>query len=261
MLGNVASSLGAQQEAFDSYERALRVFERIYGESHPQTAAVLVDEANVLVELGRGDDAIDRSTRAIAIFEATLGPRHSYAITARSSLAQTLVSLGRIDEAIARATATAADARSIAGAHARNDHMLAEALALLGEALAEKGDIAGARKALEEALRIDETLLGRDHPDLANGLLILGRAELQRGSPRVALPLLERAEHLVAKNDSDPALIAEIRLRLAQTLLLHGPHDARALGLLDEAQRAAKGDTRKARALRREIDSELRKAR
>jgi Tfp pilus assembly protein PilF len=63
----------------------------------------------------------------------------------------------------------------------------------LGLVLAEQGDLVGARAAHEGALRIFETAVGADHPEVATTLTNLGRVLHEQGNLPRARVSLERA--------------------------------------------------------------------
>ena len=75
-----------------------------------------------------------------------------------------------------------------------------EAVACIGKALEERSAYADARPWLERALKLDETILGSDHPDTAEDAQTLGELELRVGrfpeglaQAKRALAILERA--------------------------------------------------------------------
>lgn len=78
-----------------------------------------------------------------------------------------------------------------------------------------------------------------DHPDVAWGLVNLGDLLLLARRPREALPLLERAVHIMNAHDGVQPLEFAAHFALARAIVAVGGETSRALA---EARRARDGD-------------------
>jgi Tfp pilus assembly protein PilF len=157
-------------ESLRHYQRALELWERAHGPSHPNVASGLTNVGAVLNELGRAVEAEAVLRRALDIVEARLGPKHQNTGIALYNLGAALHAQGRYQEALAFHR-RALDALQ---ASAGEDHeFTAEPLVGVGKALIAQGDSHAALAPLERALRIYQTV---DAPNLADAQFQLARA-------------------------------------------------------------------------------------
>jgi len=81
----------------------------------------------------------------------------------------------------------------------------------LADILATKGDRAQAASLYRRAIAIDESVYGREHPEVAGDLVNLGLVLKESGELRTAEPLLRRAleiyEKAFGKNSSQAAQV------------------------------------------------------
>ncbi|MBE0698169.1 MAG: tetratricopeptide repeat protein, partial [Anaerolineaceae bacterium] len=83
---------------------------------------------------------------------------------------------------------------------------------LLGENLQVMADFSGAGSAFSQALSLDEERLGSDHPNIVQDLNQQALNLRERGAPREALPLLERALQLVEAAQPGAEPLAKIHI-------------------------------------------------
>jgi hypothetical protein len=76
-MAALLASSGNYSKAQSLYERGLAIYERVYGEEHPDTALVLNNLGALLVQQGSYDEAQTLHERALAIREKVLGPEHT----------------------------------------------------------------------------------------------------------------------------------------------------------------------------------------
>jgi tetratricopeptide (TPR) repeat protein len=100
-LNNLAVALHAKgrfSEAATHYRRAIRIYERLFGDD-PHTAQALDNLSVVLHSLGKMRQAKASSERAARIFEETLGRAHPNSIGSMINLGTIQYSLGFVDDA------------------------------------------------------------------------------------------------------------------------------------------------------------------
>jgi tetratricopeptide (TPR) repeat protein len=157
--------------AREAYQRALAIFEEVFGVDHPNVATLVNNLGLVLRDLG--DLAVARRAfeQALAIDEAAFGPDHPRVAIRVNNLGLVLRDLGDLAvawEAFERALAI--DEAAFGFEHPN----VARDVNNLGSVLHDLGDLAGARAAFERALAIDETAFGPDHPNVATDVNNLG---------------------------------------------------------------------------------------
>jgi len=111
--------------------------------------------------------------------------------------------------------------------------MQARMMDVMGRAYLNLGLYSKARPLLEEALKIQEEELGRDHPDRAGTLEALGRLETRQGQPEKALKTLDEALE-IRKAGGDTAGCGRVWALLAEARRAQGRFD-----LAIEAERKA----------------------
>jgi tetratricopeptide (TPR) repeat protein len=184
LLTSTLASLIADQgnliEAKEYYQRALGIYERVFGQNHLNTTIARNNLASVLHSLG------DLETARIYYEQAA----SHYSDLALSNLASLLWSEGDLEGA----------QQLYEQVLTRREHILgpshlqtANSLHNLGVVLQSQGDLAGAKVYHERALRIRELLLGANHPDVATTLLNLGHLLHSEGHLEGAHLRYERA--------------------------------------------------------------------
>jgi tetratricopeptide (TPR) repeat protein len=209
-------------------ERALHIYETVYGPDDPNVAILLHNLAAVLRDLGEPAAARPLLERALRIDEGVRGPENLAAVMPLNNLAAVLRDLG--EPGAARPLAERA--LHIAETAYSPDHpTVATALSNLALALRDLGQPAAARPLLERALCIGETTHGPDHPTVAIRLTNLGVIMQALGEPTAARPLVERALRVTeAVYGPDHPAVARLLSNLATVLLELGePAAARPL--------------------------------
>jgi tetratricopeptide (TPR) repeat protein len=277
-LAVLLSLLGKNNEALTSAQHAIAISERSLGPDHPALAELHNSLGIIYGELGDHERALAEYQRAVAILlNAGIGSERQEIALYYSNIAGRLQSMARLAEAetYVRRGLTIELARKPQPL-AYNLHYLWEVLAGIKidmkqprEALeaaqkaVEISDKVGIRSAgvyplyalgesyrllhdydqsmatFERALHVGESALGADHSDLAKLHLSLGRIYFDRRDWTRARKELERALAIRVANPGDGIELADVRFRLAQTLLAA---DARArpqaMAFADEARDA-----------------------
>ena len=198
-LGKLATLLkyeGDFAEARSLYERVLAIKEKALGPEHPDTAASLIDLADVLIDLAdvlrdQGDfvGARPLCERALGICERALGPDHL-------KTADTLLALSRVLFAQGDFAACWPPVERALAIHEKALGPDIETLSVssdLALVLRGEGELAGARSLYEQALAISEKALGPEHPDTVMRLNSLADVLYDQGDLAGARPLYERA--------------------------------------------------------------------
>jgi tetratricopeptide (TPR) repeat protein len=238
-LGTVQADMGDEAGALASFERAERTIAKS-GARHPDLARAWKGIAGVAYANGDLETARERFAAALELERTELGDDHPSTSVSATNLAAVLVDLDRPREAIP----TLEDALERMSSRLGVDHPdLAVLHDHLGFAEQQVGAYDEAAKHFGKAIAIAEAT---ESPTLSMALLQLGRLELHRERPAVALPVLERALALREPlADHDPVLLAETRWALARALAATGTlHRARTLatsakdGVEDPAMKA-----------------------
>jgi tetratricopeptide (TPR) repeat protein len=207
-LADVLSRQGERAAARPLLERALVIRERAWGAEHPETVRALRKLVGVLSLLHQaGDESAMRAAMALypclTALEAAGGKRDradkglpgSHLDPARA--AERLHDLaGRLEAELARPPLTAADEASLE---------MARDLARQADERYREGEYAAAR--LEEALRLQEGVLGECHLDHVPLLKKLAQARQRQGQYSAVLPLYQRVAdiHLRVLGPAHPA--------------------------------------------------------
>jgi serine/threonine-protein kinase len=219
-------------------ERALSVRRAALGNDHPKVGISLDELAVIRVLQGRLDEAVALHREALAVQERVLGPDHPDLGMSLNNLGSLHLDMGRFDEAERLLTrALSIWQRSLSPV----DPDFAIVYQNLGQVALGRGDAARAREACSEALRIDQAALGADTPVLAWEYTCLGDAALLAGTPRVALPLLERALKLRVGAPALERADTQIALARALSALHLEPERALALARMAHATFAEAG--------------------
>ncbi len=175
-LGNLGTARVAQGDPEGAREplgRAIAGLEKARGESADDLRQPLLSLGEAERRLGRAEVALVHHRRVLAIAEAGVGANHPGAANARREIALDLAALGRA-EALGEIDRAIAIRRATDATNPRLAEWLLDAATLAERA----GDGAGAASRRREALAIQESALGADHPKTAatRRLLGVGRA-------------------------------------------------------------------------------------
>ncbi|HMV30119.1 MAG TPA: tetratricopeptide repeat protein, partial [Anaerolineales bacterium] len=195
-IGYHIKDLADHAGAKAAFERALKIFENVLGEDHPNVATLINNLGGVLKALGDHAGAKAAFERALKIDEATFGPDHPDVAIDVNNLGMVLKDLG--DHAGAKAAFERA--LKIDEATFGPDHpSVAIRVNNLGGVLRALGDHAGAKAAYERALKIDEATFGPDHPNVGTEVNNLGLVLEDLGDHAGAKAAFERALRIFEK--------------------------------------------------------------
>ncbi|MFV8753809.1 protein kinase domain-containing protein [Nannocystaceae bacterium ST9] len=202
-------------EAIELDQRALAVAERVFGPSHPRTAAVLYSLGVALEARGELERAAPLFERAVAIWTQAHGDPHPDLARAHLLLADRSLQAGDLDDAERHALALA----SIQAGSLPADHPdLGDAPMLLGRIAGLRGDRALALRYAREALAHWQRSAGPSAPHVLEMRLDIASSELGLGE--FAAAELEYRTVLAASDD--PAIAGVAGLGLAELALRQG---------------------------------------
>jgi len=165
-LGTARVQTGDLAGARAALEPAISGLERVRGEGSDDLRQPLLSLGEVERRLGRPEAALVHHRRALAIAEAGVGANHPGAANARREIALDLAALGTaqgLDDGLAELDRAIAIRRATDATNPRLADWLLDAAALAERA----GDGPGAVSRRREALAIQESALGPDHPKTA----------------------------------------------------------------------------------------------
>jgi tetratricopeptide (TPR) repeat protein len=220
-LGETYRSLDRVDEAITAYQDAARILERL-GDS--ALLAMALDRVAMGFVLKKQPDlALPVMQRAVAMGDKLLAEDNPKRATLHGSLAVVLTDLRQLDAAIAEYD-TSIEADEAAGRRTVN----------LALSLYQRGDVLEELKRYDEAIRdyraaialLDELRTGSWY--LKSMLTSLGRALVDSGHAKDAIPVLERAGSFTRKS-SDAFHSAELRYHLGRALYESGRDRKRGL--------------------------------
>ena len=250
-------------DAQRSIEKAIAIFEDVYGADHPNVGLATGTLAHVLRFQDKTAEALATAERTLAILESTLGPEHPKAAGALMTLGQSWTDAGKLDQA--RDAFTRADAvfrrvygevhrnraaalgnlgvleqrmKNYEAARAAQQTALAITIQLegpdgrsvsgvqmdLARSLAGLGRWDEARAALDDAVRV-LTKLGADgEPWLGGALVDIANLELDRGRPAEGLVWAEKSLALVTRRPEDANVLDVAEAQFTVAQLLYETH-------------------------------------
>jgi CHAT domain-containing protein/tetratricopeptide (TPR) repeat protein len=235
-LGLLLQGMGEYEESRRLTRRAIKIKEEALGPDHPDLATSVCNYAILLEELGEVAEAGSSYQRCVGIFERRLGSDHPDTVKARANYG----SLLRVWDAVA-ARAEYERALAVTRNALGDDHpQTAWILAVLGDVVAELGDLDAAQSYLEKALGIWE-----DHPEAELSLQIgavrgMGELHLARGELDQANRYLERALALeLERHGPEHVHIAMVQSQIGELLVRQGLH-GRAEAIFEQALELAR---------------------
>jgi tetratricopeptide (TPR) repeat protein len=159
--------------------QALRIRRRQFGEEHPYTALVYVNLGYWYQEQGAWEAAARYYAHGLAIRRRTLGETHAATARTRYLLGRLYRRQARWAEArqeLDAALAALLDAPfEQMGQIGQESSLAASCLHELGAVLLAQGDLARARRCLEQALSVRQRIYRADHPQVIETQQTLGR--------------------------------------------------------------------------------------
>ena len=189
-------AIGCLNDLGDSFAQAIEYgqslvadYERVLGETQPDTLTSRSNLAAAYRAAGRLDEAISLYERTLADREQVLGETHPDALTSRSNLAAAYRAAGRLDEAIPLYERTLADREQVLGEIHPRTLASRNNLALAYRAA---GRLDEAIPLFERTLADSERVLGETHPDTLGYCSNLAYVYQAAGRLHEAIPLHER---------------------------------------------------------------------
>ncbi|MFL6416000.1 MAG: tetratricopeptide repeat protein [Bryobacteraceae bacterium] len=177
------------EKAVFYYENAIKAEESASGRDSPRMAAILSNFALVLAAKGELVEAETLLRRALNIEEHSIGRGHYQTAVTLSNLGGVLQRSGNLKDA----ERLGREAMTILERTRPRSIELAAACTNLGGLLAMRGERDGGATLLKRAVSIDETVLGRDHPQIASDLVNLAGVLIDSGDRSAGQALLRRA--------------------------------------------------------------------
>lgn len=224
-----------------NFDKALQCFENIleiliekYGEQHYRVGAAMHNIGIVHLRAGDLTDALEALELAVAVRKASLGKLHPKVADSLVEMGIVFLSLKRYDDALdvlnealdlrEREVSTSTDPRK--------QLLVAKILNNIGCVYYEYGDMRAARKTLNEALKIQEEILGNDDPtepgllSMASTMCNVGYVYLERKKFDDAIVMFEEALSIQEEVlGGDNTLVIHTMDNLAYALSHDGNYD------------------------------------
>jgi tetratricopeptide (TPR) repeat protein len=190
VLGMLAQTQGAFEDARTFYQRAFTMSEQTQGRIHPESIRYLGDVGGIFDELGDAELARALYEEALLLSEQVQGDDHPDTALALSKLARFL---GR-QQQYEQAEALFERAIQLYDLRSEGDlSVVAPVLNNFGVLYLNWGRLESVLPLLHRALTIWKRSSGSDHPNTATALKNLGRYAALRGDAQYALELTEQA--------------------------------------------------------------------
>ncbi|NER39036.1 MAG: tetratricopeptide repeat protein [Oscillatoria sp. SIO1A7] len=198
-LNNLGMSLlykGEYGKAEPLLKRASRIYLKLLGEEHPDTASSLNNLAALYVYQGRYEEAELLLQQALSISRKVLGEEHPDTATSLNNLAGLYEKQGRYEEAEPLYERALSIRRKVLG----EEHPdTAQSLNNLAGLYKGQGRYAEAELLYERALSVHRKVLGEEHPDTASSLNNLAALYVYQGRYEEAELLLQQALSIYRK--------------------------------------------------------------
>jgi serine/threonine-protein kinase len=217
-LGWIAYEKGAYEEAERVLSEALEMRRRVWGDEHGEVAETLFNLGTVALELNRVDEAVARMEQAHDMRRRILGPDHPVTLGGIGNVVAALEAQKQYSRGLQRLVETIPTAIGIFGPEHPD---IAYLEVMRGRQLRFLGRTDEARKAFDEALRIERYVRGPDHPyvgyaQIQIGTLCAGEGELDAAEAAFleALRIYRRAYPEGDRNVADTlGKLAELALQ------------------------------------------------
>ncbi|MFZ6183707.1 protein kinase domain-containing protein [Nannocystis pusilla] len=219
--------LDYRERRFAASEQALRAAIAAHADSgggQLVLGKLMNNLANTLEASGRREDARAAFVRAAASVEEALGPDHPEYARVLHDFGVFLTVAGEFDEAEVRLE----QARRIAaGAHGPPHPIVGRIHISQVQLALARGDLAGASRHAEAAVRIYEMSLPEGHPDRVDAVVARGTVRYSLGELEPALADFKAASERLRRAPSpDRSALAIAACDVAETLVALGRHDA-----------------------------------
>lgn len=219
-LANAQYYLARYDEAEALNRQILTMYERMYGQDHPQVADPVINLGAIAKQRGRDEDAFKQYSRAYEINRRHYGERHLETAASLRGMGQALIGLKRFDEAEPLMRRVVEIREQIYG---RDHTNVATAMMGLAQVAQGREDLAEAERLYRRIAEIYRKTKGADHPfvAVAEGNLAsvyLDREEFGRAE-RVLRGLVRKYEKTLPADHPD---LYVMRIRLGRALLRQG---------------------------------------
>lgn len=194
--GKALMSTGKTAEGQVFYDKAIQALEAHLGPDHPLLASALADYASALLDVDHPDEATVAAQRAMAIIAKAADQTDEYVDDTRLTLGAVLLFTGRDTEAQALFETARAHYVQHRGAQSTSVALVDMNLAVI---FLDRKEPKRAVPMLEEALAIDEKLLGPDRVEIADVLYNLAVAKRAAEDLAGARSAAERCEAINRK--------------------------------------------------------------
>jgi tetratricopeptide (TPR) repeat protein len=245
-------------------ERALRIWEAVYGSEHMDVAKGYSNLGTAVDRLGRNEEAEQHYEQAVSIAEKIRGPVHKDVAFYLGNLARVRGELGKYEEAESdydrmlriRTKLMGPESHDVASVHhalgfmryrqgdftgakqqferalairektlGPEDPLTVYSLDWLGITLSHLGDYRAARTCKERSLLLTEKHHGPDSIEFASSLFWLGGFLTAWGQKQDGLPMLRKATEIVEKASGSERTVADYLLNLAFGLNAVGDYE------------------------------------
>lgn len=188
-LAEVYRAQGEYAQAEQLHRRALEIREQTLGLNHPHSAKSLNLLAEIYLSQQKFNESDVFALRALEVWEKSVSQEHNYMAIGLDTLARLRRVQGRPTEAEPLAIRALAIFQNIWG----NDGHAASSLNTLAEIACDQQACSRAEELLQQALQIQEELLGAEHPETARSLYNLAVLSAAQGDYNRAEGYFSRA--------------------------------------------------------------------
>ncbi len=204
-------------EAITWMKRSLRIKVGLYGETSLKLVPCLRFLANELLELGLLQEAEEQFRNVHAIVEAQLGSNHPETIKELHNLGMVTIKQNKFKDAEPIYTAIIEADTSRYGT--TSSRVVAE-MHILAKVQYNSGQLDHAEHTLKRALQLREVLMGTQHQEIAETLMLLSALLNDQSKYSEAITLLERALCILRESDDMMQIASCLEVRV---LLLFVP--------------------------------------
>ncbi len=187
-LGMVLFELGEYKKSHELFEQALLIRDKELGSNHLSTAESMVRLASSSAALGENEEAEKLLRKALAIMDHSKNCSPDEKIIATQHLSSVLDNLELAKESLFLQKQVVESRRRIP-----KDPELGTAFTSLGNWYIKHKEISKAKKAFEEALAADQSVLGSHHRNVARDLNNVAGVLSLQGKNEKALQLLKQS--------------------------------------------------------------------
>jgi tetratricopeptide (TPR) repeat protein len=230
-LGSDYHDMGQQNKAAEMVRAAIAIYDRSQSSKPRSVALAYSNLGKILVEQGSMREAREAFERQVRICLKAYGPNSSEVARTYWDLAVYFHETKDYE----RAGESLKSALAIFRANGEQARSVGGVLRDLGVLRVTQRRYAEAQSLLDEALKLLAPALGKNNPELANPLRMLGEAQLGLHRPREAAHSLQSALDLHPERAFGPLELAQVRFDLAKALWESNQERAKAVAIAKEA--------------------------